>query len=187
MAGSFYLTALAMVKVMAKYIALTIFPYHLTLNHQIPNGIPALAYIDYKEQVYLSQKITDLSFLFSATVVVGTMATAIFLYKRLPIVTFCIFWFFASLTIVSNIIPLNNFMSERYLYLASYGWSLLVAYLVVEFWQGFKSENCEVFLRKRKLKILGSAVKLSTVLLFVAILVFYSVRTYQRNGDWRDN
>src|SRR3990167_5580509 len=182
--NSFYLTMLAQAKAIWEYIQIIVFPLNLTINHKLPSGISSLHYVDYNAQSYLSQKITDLSFLFSAAVIIGAVAAAIFLYKRLPIVTFCIFWFFASMAIVSNIIPLGNFMTERYLFLASYGWSLLLAYMVSQVVTSKFNLTVKFSALSSYLSVL---VMVLAVIGFTTILAFYSVKTYLRNRDWRDS
>ena len=64
-------------------------------------------------------------------------------------------------------------MSERYLYLASYGWCLLLAFAIYYLFN----------LHFRFSKYL----KITTVGFLVAILTFYSVGTVLRNQDWKDS
>src|SRR3990167_1944101 len=174
--GSFYLTMLAQAKAMLEYVKITVFPLDLTLNHQIGAKIPSLHYVDYNKEAYLLQKITDPAFLTAVGAVVALLVFAIFLYKRMPLITFSVLWFFISLAVVSNLIPLNNFMSERYLYLPSYGFVLLLAYVLVSLY------NLSArFLNFRALRLLF---RLLTLALAVAIVTFYSARTVIRNRDW---
>ena len=171
--GNFFLTMITMVKAFLKYVGLTVFPVQLSINHQIPEGISALFYVDYNRLAFLSQKLTDWPFLFSFGVLVVLILVGIFFYRRLPLFTFAIFWFFISLVPFANILPLNNFMSERYLYLASYGWCLSLAFAIYYLFN----------LHFRFSKYL----KITTVSFLVAILTFYSARTVLRNLDWRDS
>lgn len=170
-AHNFYFTLLAMAKVLLKYISLIILPLQQSINHEIRNGISALTYVDYNENAILAQKITDFYFIISASIISALIIFAIFIRKRFPVITFCIFFFFIALLPVSNIIPLNNLMYERYLYLASYGWCLLASYSVY-----LILANWGRHLIVRSL----------VLLLVVSIVSFYSVKTYMRNRDWND-
>lgn len=65
--------------------------------------------------------------------------TSVFLFfkcrkKALPL-SFGIGWFFVTYLPYSNIIPVCNIISERYMYLPSWGFSLIIAYLALEAWR----------------------------------------------------
>ena len=80
-------------------------------------------------------------------------------YRR---ASFFICWFFITILPVSNIVPLKAFTAERFLYIPSIGFCVLLAML----------------LNKQK-KAVATA-------LAVAIVVTYSVLTMRRNEDWKD-
>lgn len=172
---SFRLEMIAMAKVFAKYIELTIFPLNLSINHKISEGVLALTYVDYNPAAFAAQKLLDIKVIGGIGVVGILVILAILLYLKLPIVTFCILWFFITMAPFANLVPLNNLMTERYLYLASYSWCLVVSYFVVKAWE---LRNVDMYRRFLLMEFAISG--------FVVLLVFYSVRTVVRNMDWRD-
>jgi len=101
------------------------------------------------------------SFLF----ITGLLATGIWLFKRKRILSFCIFWFFLTLSVESSIIPIRDVMFEHRLYLPTFGFSFfLVTFLY------------EQFAEKNKLFIT----------IFLSILIFlFGIGTFRRNLVWK--
>lgn len=166
------LIAITMVKAFGEYVKVALFPLNLTVNHLIPENISSLFYVDYDQKAFLSQKITDPETISAAVLIFSILAIGLFLYKRMPLVTFCIFWFFIALAPVSNIIPLNNFMSERYLYLASFGICFLLAYFFAIWHFSLKDTKLGKFI---------------VILLFVAVSAGFFVKTILRNFEWQNS
>jgi len=98
---------------------------------------------------------------------------AIFFYKRnLKIYTFIIFWFFISLIPVSNIVPIAFFVSEQYLYLASFAWALLLGIVFYKLFCLFKE-------KKQKL--------LPSLFIFLIMLsLVYGYLTWSSNKVWQN-
>jgi protein O-mannosyl-transferase len=159
LAGTFYLTMLTMLKVFASYIYLLVFPVKLVL---FPEVQTAASFFDPKVLV-------------SAFILITILFFALRFHKN-KLLLFSVFWFFITLAPVSNIIPLQVFMAERYLYVPSIAFSLLVAYLLVTL-QDIHFDNAA------NKKIL----KYSVVAFTLLLLVFYSGRTIVRNMDWRND
>ena len=152
--GNFYITMLTMSKVYVKYIILLLFPVNLTLFQEVPIA----------------------KGFFDAGVLISLLVLAIILFLTIKnyrnnIIFFSVFWFFIVLLPMSNIIPIQLFMAERYLYAPSIGFSLLLGYLF------FKIYN----IKNEKL------IKNVLVVLFILLLSLYAARTIARNGDWQDN
>jgi len=174
LAGNFYLTMLAMTKAIIKYISLLIFPLNLNVNHTVSKGIFSLYYTDLNKEAVLSQSIFDMNIVGSIILILLLLASAIILRKKLPIFSFCIGLFFISLLPVTNLIPISTLVTEDSLYLPSFGFCLLLAFFVYTVYN-------------LKLKdIYRRIVKISMVIIFIAIALFYSARTILRNKDWRD-
>lgn len=170
--NNLFITAITMVKVLFEYIKLVLFPLDLSVNRLIPDNIPALFYIDYQKQAFVSQKISNPSFLTAFIGVILVIAIAVFLYRKLPIVTFSVAWFFVCLIPVSNVIlPLNNFMSERYTYLASFGYALFVGVMFAVLWNYLKH------LQYARLAILS---------FFIVMTALFSFQTIIRNLEWKN-
>jgi tetratricopeptide (TPR) repeat protein len=92
------------------------------------------------------------------------------LIKMLPrnkLITFAGVWFFITVLPVCHIIPHHELLAEHYLYLPSYGFCLAAALLVTPLFNDRKY----------------TAVTISCLLL---IIIFFSLRTIDRNRDWKD-
>ena len=111
LAGSFLLTQLTMLKAYVYYIYLLIFPVNLSLYHDI---IPVVSVFDPK--AFLSAFLLLTIFFFTVK------------YYRKRVLFFSVFWFFITLIPFSNLLPLQIFMAERYLYVPSIGFSLIFSY-----------------------------------------------------------
>lgn len=84
------------------------------------------------------------------------------------IMAFAVIWFFVTLLPVSHIFPHHELLAEHYLYLPSFGFVLLMAIL---------------------LDRASSPLRLHyyTYGLFTVIVVLFSLRTFDRNYDWKDS
>ena len=164
---SFYWTMLVMIKAIAQYVVLVIFPWRLTVNHTISDGIFSYDQDDFNRGAVLSQSILDSQVLLSLGLIAVAGYTALHYYKRKPLVTFLIGWFFISLLPTMNIIPSGIYFGERYLYPGLWAFCLLVALL-------FNHAFSEI---KPRWVSAG---------LVVALIMFYGARTWLRNRDWKD-
>ncbi|MFA7625907.1 MAG: glycosyltransferase family 39 protein [Candidatus Kapaibacterium sp.] len=91
-------------------------------------------------------------------------------YKSNPIVSFAIFYYFITLSIVSNLFfTIGSFMNERFVYMPSLAFALIAAYFVTK---------------------LPSKLKLNQNFISGLLLVLvgvYSFLTVTRNPAWQDN
>jgi tetratricopeptide (TPR) repeat protein len=154
LAGTFFLTMLTMLKAYVYYIYLLIVPVNLTLYRDVA---PVVSMFDFKVII-------------SALILITIVFFAIKNYKN-KIIFFSVFWFFITLIPFSNLLPLQGFMTERYLYVPSIAFSLLVSYLLISIFN----------FRNKKL------LKHSVVVFIVLLLGFYVFSTVNRNNDFRDN
>lgn len=92
-----------------------------------------------------------------------------FIFMRSRCASFAILWFFITMLPVSNIIPLKALMAERFLYLPSIGFCMLLAIVLGR-------------IRSTKIKHAG----VIAVILAASIATAYSVRTMARNEDWKN-
>ena len=112
--------------------------------------------------------------LLSFLVYLGLLGWAIRgVFKKDPI-SFCILYYLATLSIVSNIVfPVGTNMSERFMFMPSIGWALAIAILLYK-WQMKNSTS----LGKLTMPVLGVA---------AAIILLFSGKTLHRNQAWKDN
>ncbi|MDD5449982.1 MAG: tetratricopeptide repeat protein [Candidatus Omnitrophica bacterium] len=82
------------------------------------------------------------------------------------LIFFSVFWFFIALIPVSNIYPLNAYMSENWLYLPSIGFFLILGWVLSSLY-----------------KIKGS--RLPAVLFITGLLALYSYLTIRQNTYWK--
>jgi len=172
-ADSFYLTMLITVKAMARYIYLCLFPFVLTHNHVISEGIFSFDHMDFDRIAVLSQSIYEPKVMIALLVLGCLAAIASVNFRKNPLVTFCIGWFYVSLLPVSNIIPSGVYFAERYLYPGMLGFCMLMTLGIINF--------NRLNIQKPKMNLSA----LSTFFL-IGLILFYSLRTLLRNHEWRD-
>ena len=144
---------------LGKYIQLLLFPHPLTHDYY-PRHINLMEWNDWP--VILSL-LTYLA--------LGGLAFLGLLKKR--IWSFSILFYLITLSIVSNIVfPIGTNMSERFLFMPSIGFALLLALIPL-----YPIKN------KVLLEVYSKPLLIFTGLL----LVLYSTKTIQRNQTWKDN
>ncbi len=143
------------------YIKLLFLPINLNVEHVIP----------------VSESILEFKVLASLTFLFILFIAAIKLSKVSKVITFGSVWFFITYFPVSNLIfkVTPYFVAERYLYLPSIGFCLIIATFIDK---GMKVKN--VFLLKYPLKDL-------TIYILIIMLGLYSGLTINRNLDWKSN
>jgi hypothetical protein len=174
---SFVQTALLMGRAFFKYILLLFVPLGLTINHNLGTGLSSwgveVAYPYSKGLAALvALKITD-PIIMSSILIVILSAIAFFRYKKShPLVSFGIGWFFITFVPGSNLIPTEAVMVERFMFNPSYGFLLIVAYLLL---LGLNFE-----------KINSLKAKIGWLILLI-IVIFYTTTTMIRNSEWRSD
>lgn len=141
-----------------KYLGLLIFPHPLVHDYY-PYAIPISTFSD--AVVWIS--------ILLHLVLLGWGLWAGLIKKRWD--GFAILFYFITFSIVSNLLfTVGTFMNERFVYISSFGFSLLLAYGL--------SQAARKFLAPRMANIaLGVGVG--------ALLLAYSWKTYDRLPDWR--
>ena len=152
--ASFYGTFLTTLKIYINYIALLFFPVNLTIEHST------------------KFETSILSFSVIAPLLILAAIFFIFIksYKKSKLMFFSLGWFFITLLPFSNFAPQVSIMAERYLYLSSFGFILLFAFLI------FKIE---------KINSIKKYNKIILVSIVILLLVAYSFLTIQRNSEWK--
>ncbi|MEO0093260.1 MAG: tetratricopeptide repeat protein [candidate division WOR-3 bacterium] len=140
---------LSQLKGFLEYLRLLVYPKRLLIDYYFP-----------------IQPSFQLNSLFPLLLLIGLIALMIILYRHNKIISFGLAWFFINLLPVANIIPKTFFVAERYLYVPSFGFCLILGYCL---WQ---------LITKKSLSVLG-------IILFGVILTGYSIRTIRRNFDFK--
>jgi len=142
--------------VAGKYLLLLIFPYNLTWDYSYGSIAP--------------QELWNLPVLLSLIVHIGLLIFAIVKIKRRSIVAFGILFYFIVYSITSNFfITIDATMAERFMFIPSLGFCIILAVMLMKI-----NNNPKINLKP------------SFIALTVLILGLYSVKTINRNQDWKD-
>lgn len=139
-----------------RYYWLLIFPYSLTHDYYF-NQVPYLGFDS--GLVWLSILAT-----------VGMLVYAAVNLQKKSIAAYGILFYFVTFSVASNVLfTVGVLMNERFIYMSSLGFCILLAYLLVAGKDRFKlSPNL----------VMG---------IFIVVLGLYSVKTFARNYDWKDS
>lgn len=142
--------------VLKDYIRMSFLPINLNaFYYYFPEDIPRTFF--------------DWRVIFSFFVVAGSAAAGVVSYlKGKRLITFSIFWFFIAFTPILNIIPSTTLRADRYLFIPSVGFSLLVG------WSVWKLTGLNAFSKK------------AVPVVFAAWIILLSILTFQRNGVWQN-
>lgn len=155
-ADSFVSTMYTMAKGFVYYIKILILPLGLVADHvtfQFSKGL-------------------DREVVFSFFLLLVVFLSAIALYRYSKVVTFSVLWFFITLLPVSNLIPIKILIAERFLYIPSFGYSLLLSVVLAAIGNRF---NLVFRFSKHMLLIT-----------LIIVVILYSYSTYERNKVWKD-
>jgi len=120
--GGFYTNVLTMVKVMAQYYGWILWP--VDVHPTLPD--PA----------FTVHSLFNLTFFISSVVVGASIFMILRLRKCSTLFSLSFFWFFITLLPVLNIIPIQNIIACRYLYLPMVGVALFVAVMLKQIYHG---------------------------------------------------
>lgn len=115
----------------------------------------------YERSALVATNLWHWDILLGALIFVGSLVIALIYYKKYPMVTFGIMWFYITLAPTSNVlVPINGILYEHWLYLPLVGFFLTVIWLI----------------RSNK----------TLVTVFSLFLIVLGIRTMIRNRDWRE-
>lgn len=169
-------TFFLMMHAIVAYTKTLIIPVHLTVNHMLDTGIPSfmieigsafpttLTYVR-------SITITDPHVILGGTILCMSVVGLLFFWSRVPLVSLALGWMIITFLPVMNIIPGHTLMAERYAYLPSVGYCLLLAILIRNLLTTMKN---------------GIGHAMIMVLLGLCITGYISL-TIQRNAEWKTN
>ena len=151
---SFAEKAATIIYTLGKYVQLLIVPQPLTHDYY-PRHIGIMSFGDW--QVLLS-----------VAVYVGLIVLILRGLKNRSLVSFGIAFFLITLSIVSNIIfPVGTNMAERFMFMPSLGFCLVLAILISQQAAGGRRQ--------------------AAIGIFLALAGLYSLKTFTRNPAWKDN
>lgn len=178
--GSFFVQVLLSLHAYLQYLIVLVAPIYLSINHDLGSGITSWAVEVSRVSGPVRSAILELS-IFSIRPFVGFLFIVIpliYAWKiryRYPLLTFSILWFFGSFIPMSNLIPTEAIMVERFLYLPGMGFAIASALTIERY----------LPLLKKKYRYTPTQQGILTVVCL--LLVFYGVRSYQRNQVWKND
>lgn len=101
---------------------------------------------------------------------IGLLIYAFMGLKKKSIISYCILFYFVTFSVASNFFfTVGVLMNERFIYMSSLGFCILLAYLLVRSTEKYKLDG--------------------KIVLVVLLLVggLYSAKTFTRNFDWKDS
>ncbi|MCX6304736.1 MAG: DUF1736 domain-containing protein [Bacteroidetes bacterium] len=142
------------------YVKLLFFPYPLTHDYY-PYHIPLVSMTDWKAAI-------------SLVLYIGMIVYAVLKFRSKDIFSFGILFYLLTLFIVSNLLfPVGTFMNERFIYMPSLGFAIIIAYLV--------ADKLPLLLNK------GTSYKNVATGMLLVVLVLFTFQTYSRNKAWKDD
>lgn len=148
-----------------EYLRLQIFPHPLTHDYYF-NQVPVIGWDTFKSIG---------PFFLNAAIVVW----ALIKMKSKNIFSYAILYYFITLSIVSNVLfTVGIAMNERFVFMSSLGFCLILALLLIKFANYIKDKNWN------SNEILNPSVTLGMLSI---ILFAYSTKTFSRNLDWESD
>jgi tetratricopeptide (TPR) repeat protein len=154
------------IEILGRYLKLLVFPHPLSSDYSF-NTIP------------LVKSAANIGFILALLIHIGALVMAIKEFKKKSPLSYGIWFYFITISVVSNVFMLiGTNMAERLLFMPSLGFAILLSFLLVKVLKADKlhPENiAQVFTKKAVLW-----------LILVPVLMVFSVKTYSRNKDWKN-
>ncbi len=149
---------------LGKYIQLLLFPHPLVHDYY-PRHIQMMSFGDWRV-------------ILSLLIYAGLIVYSLMGWKKRDPVAYGILFYLITLSIVSNIIfPVGTNMSERFIFMPSIGFVIVIAVLLYRFAEYLNKKNN-----------INSFIPLKIPLAFTGmIVILFSIKTITRNTVWKDN
>jgi len=150
--SNIYFRVLTFFKILTVYFGLLFWPLNLHMERSVE----------------IATSFSSFPVILGAVLFFGLLVLAFLSFKKLPVLSFGILWFFVGIALTSNVlVPINGLLYEHWMYLPMIGVFLALIWLCMKV-----SEN-RVFLRK----CFG--------LILIIFLIFLGILTVKRNTEWR--
>jgi len=111
--------------------------------------------------------ITSIQFILSLLLYLGLITYAVFTFKKKSIFSFCILYFMLTISLVANfIVDIGTPLSERLLFQPSLAFCIVLAIFYLK--------------AEQRSKVLANTT-------IVVVLVLFSIKTFTRNFDWKND
>lgn len=156
------------IKILGKYLLLLIFPHPLSSDYSF-NTIPIV------------KSFGDSSFLLALVIHLGMLVFALMKFREKNFLSYCILFYFISMSITSNIfITIGTHMAERLLFFPSIAFCLALTFL---FYKILKLDHKDL---NTKLNVFFHSGK-QLAAIGMILIVLFSSKTIARNKDWKSN
>lgn len=105
---------LTQTNVIRRYLGLLIVPINQNIDYDFP----------------IARNFTDINVLISSFIIILLIISSVILYKKNPLITYGIIFFFTTLSVESSIIPIKDVIYEHRLYLPSFGFFIAILSLL---------------------------------------------------------
>jgi len=155
------------ISIMGKYLYLLVIPHPLSFDYSY-NQIPVVSF-------------GNIGAIISLLVIIFLVYLAFAGWKKKSPVAFGIIYFFATISLVSNILFLiESTMAERFLYIPSLGIIIAASFLMLQFFGLLKPNPSLKMVEYLRLKPVFTSV-------LCLLLLLYSYKTISRSAEWKDN
>ncbi|UCD83573.1 MAG: tetratricopeptide repeat protein [Deltaproteobacteria bacterium] len=156
---SMYSNILSGLHVMVGYLNLFFFPHNQSADPDFS----------------ASTSLREPEVIFSILIIAVIIIVALRLYKKIPLFSFGIFWYFIALLPTSSIISLQDVMAEHRAYLPSIGFFMSIGALIAKFSEDMAGKQYFRFYASR---LIGA---------LILVFMIFSVGTIKRNLVWIGN
>ncbi|NJD22530.1 MAG: tetratricopeptide repeat protein, partial [Melioribacter sp.] len=125
--------------------------------------LPISLNLDYDYPIYTS--LFNTQTIISIIIILTLLVISIKTFKKYPLLSFAILWFFITLSVESSIIPIRDVIVEHRVYLPLFGFAIFFASLIM--------------LLSHKYNIIKYSIP-------ICFIMFYSISTFERNTLWND-
>ncbi|MEW5806977.1 MAG: tetratricopeptide repeat protein [Acidobacteriota bacterium] len=154
-------------KVFGKYLLLLVFPLRLSPDYSF-------------NQIKLPESIRDISVLLPLALLFILLSMLFKTYRRSGLIFFSILFFIVTFSIVSNyFFTIETIMSESLIYLPSFSFCMMLALFLTSKRSGRRKP-------KKAMEMLDGF-KAYQIAVLCLVVLLYSVRTFTRNLDWKDD
>lgn len=136
-------------RVIVKYIQLILLPINQNVDYDFS----------------ISQSFREFPVVGSLVLLLGTATLGVLLFRKQRVLSFCIFWFFLTLSIESTLIPIRDVIFEHRLYLPLFGFSF----------------GAVIALNK----LIAHRGKKHIIALFSILIMIYGIAAIKRNTVWK--
>ncbi len=150
-------------EVLGHYLRMTIVPYPMSYYYGYSYITP--------------QNLAGLVPLLSLLLHLFFFITALYLFRKSPVLSFSLLFYLISIAVFSNLVrPIPGMIADRLLLIPSIGFCILVTYLLPRLFK----ENLE------DSKLTARSLKKPLMIAMASILIVYSGLTIARNAQWKD-